>query len=440
MNIKREHYLNQLVSKRGNGMVKVITGIRRCGKSHLLFTQFKGYLRKEGVDSAHIIEVKLDDERQKRLRDPIELGRWIRSRLPRDKKQRYVFIDEIQFCRKVKDPTVKLSELAAEDRAFAYIAFYDVLNELVKLPKTDIYVTGSNSKMLSRDVATHFRDRGVEIRLHPFSFAEYITAVKVEKAQAWEQYLIWGGMPLATLEKDDTERAKYLKDLHHKVYMRDICERHKLKGDYVLGKVVDVLASAIGSLTNPHKLVNSLKTVMGVTTSDRTLKKYLDYLEDAFLYSKAQRYDVKGRRYLDYPEKYYAEDLGLRNARLNFRQTEKSHLMENAIYNELVARGCNVDVGVVSIESHVNGKRDVRQHEIDFVVNLGLRKVYVQSAFLISDGEKREQETLSLRKSGDFFRKIVVQDGFMPPMTDESGIVHVGVIPFMLEPTILTGL
>lgn len=439
MNVSRDHYLNLLVSKRGNGLVKVITGIRRCGKSHLLFTLFKGFLRKEGVDAAHIIEVKLDDERQKRLRDPIELGRQIRSRLPRDKKPRYVFIDEIQLCRKVKDSSVKLSELDAEDRAFAYVTFYDVLNELVKLPKTDIYVTGSNSKMLSRDVATNFRDRGVEIRLHPFSFSEYLAAVKVEKAQAWEQYLIWGGMPLATLEEDDAERAQYLKDLHRKVYMLDICERHKLKGDYVLGKVVDVLASAVGSLTNPHKLVNSLKTVMGVTTSDRTLKKYLDYLEDAFLYSKSQRYDVKGRRYLDYPEKYYAEDLGLRNARLNFRQTEKTHLMENAIYNELVARGCNVDVGVVSIEGNVNGKRDVRQHEIDFVVNLGLQKVYVQSAFSISDGEKRDQETLPLRRSGDFFRKIVVQDGFMPPMADESGIVHVGVIPFMLDPTILTG-
>ena len=394
MNVSRDHYLNLLVSKRGNGLVKVITGIRRCGKSHLLFTLFKGLLRKEGVDAAHIIEVKLDDERQKRLRDPIELGRQIRSRLPRDKKPRYVFIDEVQLCRKMRDPSVRLSELDAEDRAFAYITFYDVLNELMKLPKTDIYVTGSNSKMLSRDVATNFRDRGVEIRLHPFSFSEYLAAVKVEKTQAWERYLIWGGMPLATLEKDDAERAKYLKDLQRKVYMRDICERHKLKGDYVLGKVVDVLASAVGSLTNPHKLVNSLKTVMGVTTSDRTLKKYLDYLEDAFLYSKSQRYDVKGRRYLDYPEKYYAEDLGLRNARLNFRQTEKTHLMENAIYNELVARGCNVDVGVVSIESNVNGKRDVRQHEIDFVVNLGLQKVYVQSAFSVSDGGKREQETL----------------------------------------------
>lgn len=439
MVIKRDYYLKQLVAKRGNGLVKVITGIRRCGKSYLLFSLFKGLLRKEGVDSSHIVEVKLDDERQRHLRNPIELGKYIRNRLPHDGKSRYVFIDEVQLCRKTKDPSVKLAELAPEDRAFAYVTFYDVLNELMKQPKTDVYVTGSNSKMLSRDVATNFRDRGVEIRLHPLSFAEYLATVKMEKAEAWERYLVWGGMPLAVLEKDDAERAKYLKELFFKVYVRDICERHKLKNDYVLGKVADVLSSSVGSLTNPHKLVNTLKTVLGVTTSDRTLKKYLDYLEDSFLFANAQRYDVKGRRYLDYPEKFYAEDLGLRNARLNFRQTEKTHLMENAIYNELVRRGCNVDVGVVNVEKMVNGKRDYRALEIDFIVNLGTKKIYVQSAFSIPDEVKWRQETLSLRQSGDFFRKIVVQDGFQPPLADEDGIVRVGVIPFVLDPTILIG-
>lgn len=437
MTIKRDHYLNQLVVLRGNGLVKVITGIRRCGKSYLLFTLFKGFLRKEGVDAKHFIEVKLDDERHRKLRNPIELGRFIRERMPRDRKVRYVFIDEIQLCRKVKDPSVKLSELAPEDRAFAYVSFYDVLNELMKLPNTEIYVTGSNSKMLSRDVATNFRDRGVEVRLHPLSFAEYLTVVRTEKAEAWERYLIWGGMPLAALAGDDAARAKYLKELFLRVYVRDICERNKLKSDYVLGKVVDILSSSVGSLTNPHKLVNALKTVLGVTTSDRTLKKYLGYLEDSFLFSNAKRYDVKGRRYLDYPEKFYAEDLGLRNARLNFRQVEKTHLMENAIYNELVRRGCNVDVGVVNTEKMVDGKRECRALEIDFIVNFGLRKVYVQSAFSIPDEGKWRQETLSLRQSGDFFRKIVVQDGFLPPVTDENGIVRVGVIPFMLDPKIL---
>lgn len=437
--VRRDRYLGQLVAKRGNGLVKVITGIRRCGKSYLLFTLFKEFLRKEGVDAAHIVEVRLDDERQKSLRNPIELAKHIRERLPCDRKPRYVFVDEIQLCRKVRDPSVKLAEVSGEDRDFAYVTFYDVLNELMKLPRTDVYVTGSNSKMLSRDVATNFRDRGVEIRLHPFSFAEYLTAVGGEKAQAWENYLIWGGMPLAALEGDDAERAKYLKELFLKVYVRDICERHKLKSDYVLGKVADILFSSVGSLTNPHKLVNALKTVLGVKTSDPTLKKHLDHLEDAFLFSKAQRYDVKGRRYLDYPEKYYAEDLGLRNARLNFRQTEKTHLMENAIYNELVARGCNVDVGVVSIERQVDGKRDLRQYEIDFIVNLGVHKVYVQSAFSIPNAEKLAQETFPLKKSGDFFRKIVVEDGFRPPIAEEEGIVRVGVIPFMLDPDVLIG-
>ena len=439
MAIKRDHYLNQLAVLRGNGLVKVITGIRRCGKSYLLFTLFKGFLRKEGVDAKHFVEVNLDDERQRKLRNPIELGRFIRERMPRDRKVRYVFIDEIQLCRKVKDPSVKLSEIAPEDRAFAYVTFYDVLNELMKLPNTEIYVTGSNSKMLSRDVATNFRDRGVEIRLHPLSFAEYLSVVRTEKAEAWERYLIWGGMPLAALADDDAARAKYLKELFLKVYVRDICERNKLKSDYVVSKVVDLLSSSVGSLTNPHRLVNAMKTVLGVETNDVTLKKYLGYLEDSFLFSKAQRYDVKGKKYLDYPEKFYAEDLGLRNARLNFRQVEKTHLMENAIYNELVRRGCNVDVGVVNTEKMVDGKRECRALEIDFIVNFGLKKVYVQSAFSIPDEVKWQQETLSLRQSGDFFRKIVVQDGFLPPVTDENGIVRVGVIPFVLDPKILLG-
>ena len=439
MEIRRDHYLEELKSRMGGDMVKVITGVRRCGKSYLLFKLFKDYLLDEGVKPNHIIEIALDDETMKPYRNPIELGRYIGARLPRGKSMKYVFIDEIQLCRKVRDPSVKLAEVSGEDRDFAYVTFYDVLNELMKLPRTDVYVTGSNSKMLSRDVATNFRDRGVEIRLHPFSFAEYLTAVGGEKAQAWENYLIWGGMPLAALEGDDAERAKYLKELFLKVYVRDICERHKLKSDYVLGKVADILFSSVGSLTNPHKLVNALKTVLGVKTSDPTLKKHLDHLEDAFLFSKAQRYDVKGRRYLDYPEKYYAEDLGLRNARLNFRQTEKTHLMENAIYNELVARGCNVDVGVVSIERQVDGKRDLRQYEIDFIVNLGVHKVYVQSAFSIPNAEKLAQETFPLKKSGDFFRKIVVEDGFRPPIAEEEGIVRVGVIPFMLDPDVLIG-
>lgn len=439
MKIARDHYLNQLIAHMGNGLVKVITGVRRCGKSYMLFTLFRDYLRSQGVDARHVIEVRLDDERHRPLRNPLELAKHVRARLPKDRKMRYVFIDEIQMCRKVKDPSAAAPDLAPEDRESAYVTFYDVLNELMKIPRTDVYVTGSNSKMLSTDIATNFRDRGVEIRMHPFSFAEFLGAVDEERAVAWERYLVWGGMPLAVLERDDASRARYLKNLFSQVYVRDICERHRLKSDYVIAKVADVLSSSVGSLTNPHKLVRALKTAMGVTTSDRTLKKYLDYLQDSFLFSRVQRFDVKGRRYLDYPEKYYAEDLGLRNARLNFRQTERSHLMENAIYNELAMRGCNVDVGVVPVSVRVGEKVEERRYEIDFVVNIGVDKVYVQSAFSIPDGEKLNQETRPLRRSGDSFRKIVVRDGFMPPMPDESGIVHVGVVPFLLDRSILRG-
>ena len=439
MKIKRDRYLERLVALKHNGLVKVITGIRRCGKSYLLFNLFRGHLRKCGADSAHVIEIKLDDERQKALRNPIALGERIRARLPKDRKPRYVFIDEIQLCRKVRDPSVNLLELAPEDRDSAYITFYDVLNELMKLPHTDVYVTGSNSKMLSKDVATNFRDRGVEVRLHPLSFAEFASVAKCEKALAWERYLVWGGMPLAVLDEDDKSRAQYLKDLFSKVFVRDICERHKLKSDFVLEKVVDMLSSSVGSLTNPNKLVNALKSTLGVKTSNVTLKKYLGYLEDSFLFASVKRFDVKGRHYLDYPEKYYAEDVGLRNARMNFRQTERSHLMENVIYNELLLRGCNVDVGVVPVTVRDGDKVEHRQYEIDFVVNFGVDKVYVQSAFSIPDEAKLKQETRSLRKSGDFFRKIVVRDGFMPPLADEDGIVHVGVVPFLLDESILLG-
>ena len=439
MKIQRERYLQKLITRKGNGLVKIITGIRRCGKSFLLFTLFKEHLLSEGVDAQHLIEIQLDDDRSEELRDPRKLSEAIRARIPSDGKMTYVFIDEIQLCRKVLAKGVVLKDLPQSERKFAYVTFYDVLNGLMKLPNVDIYVTGSNSKMLSRDIATNFRDRGFEIRLHPLSFEEYYAVSGLEKAEAFDEYLIWGGMPVAVQEKDENVRAAYLKDLFKKVYVKDICERHRLKSDYELDKLVDVLSSSVGSLTNPHQLVNSLKTVMGVKTSDRTLKKYLDYLEESFLFSKAKRYDVKGRRYLEYPEKYYAEDPGLRNARMNFRQSEFSHLMENVIYNELIARGCNVDVGVVDLTSQNGGVVEHRQHEIDFIVNLGVRKVYVQSALELPTPDKREQESLSLRKSGDFFRKIIVTSGSRRPLEGEDGIITVGVIPFLLDRTILTG-
>ena len=438
MEINRDHYLDQLVRRKHNGLVKVVTGLRRVGKSYLIFNLFKRHLLDSGVKTSHIIEIALDQERFERLQNPLLLAAYLRERV-KGRGMFYVLIDEIQLSLKVRKPGIRAADVAPEDRKNLYVTFYDVLNEFRAQPNVDLYVTGSNSKMLSKDVSTNFRDRGFEIRVHPLSFGEYLAATGLEKAEALDEYLIWGGMPMAVLEKDDSARAKYLKDLFSKVYMKDIRERHKLKGDLVLERVSDMLFSSIGSLTNPHSIVRTLNGQTGGRTTDRTIKKYLDYLDDAFLFSRARRYDIKGKKYLYFPEKFYAEDLGLRNARLNFRQTEEGHLMENAIYNELVRRGCNVDVGVVEHFGKVEGKTVKRQYEIDFVVNLGMKKVYVQSAFRIPDEEKKAQETMSFRKSGDFFRKIVVMAGTRRPMVDENGIVYVGVIPFLLEPALLEG-
>lgn len=428
MVIKREEYLKKLITRKHNGLVKVISGIRRCGKSFLLFKLFKDHLLSASVSPERIIEIALDDDSFEQLRDPRKLSSYIREKVGNIQGSTYVLIDEIQMCEAVPS-SIPNSE--------AKITFYDVLNGLMKLPDVDIYVTGSNSQMLSKDIATNFRDRGFEIRLHPLSFSEYIDATGKDLLTGFEDYMTWGGMPLAVLEKEDDERSRYLKSLFDRVYIKDICERHDLRDDYVINRVVDALSSSIGSLTNPHKLSNTLQSVLKVKTNDHTINAYLEFLCDSFLYSKVFRYDVKGKRYFDTPCKYFAEDVGLRNARLNFRQTEEDHLMENIIYNELNARGYNVDVGVVPIASREDGKLSVRQHEIDFVINLGSKKVYIQSAFSLDGVGKREQETLSLRKSGDFFRKIVVVGGMKKLTRDEMGIEYVGVIPFLMDRSIL---
>lgn len=438
MEIKRDFYLKQLIERKHNGLVKVITGLRRVGKSYLLFNIFKKHLLDCGVKESQIVEIALDQVRFEQLLNPLELAKYIRERVT-GKGRFYVLIDEIQLSLKVKKPGIKLVDVAPEDRKNAYITFYDVLNEFRAMPNVDVYVTGSNSKMLSKDVATNFRDRGFEIKVYPLSLGEYVEATGLDKGDAFDEYLIWGGMPMAALEREDSARARYLKDLFAKVYMKDIRERHKLKDDAALERVADMLFSAVGSLTSPFNISATLKSQAGLKTTDRTIKKYLDYFDESFLFSKARRYDVRGRKYLYFPEKYYATDLGLRNARINFRQTEESHLMENAIYNELIRRGYNVDVGVVEHFHKENGKTVRRQYEIDFVVNLGMKKVYVQSAFRIPDEAKREQETKSLKWSGDFFRKIVVTSGSRRSLVDDDGIVHVGVIPFLLDPSILDG-
>ena len=439
MKVQRPIYLEALKRKMHNGLVKVITGIRRCGKSYLLSVIFGDYLRQSGVDIDHIIEVPLDREEFRELRDPIRLGEYIRSKIVPDGKWNYVFIDEIQLARKVLPEGIDLSRIAPEDREEAYVTFYDILNGLRQKDHVDVYVTGSNSKTLSSDIDTNFADRGCQIRVHPFSFAEYCTALGAEdKLAAFDQYLIWGGMPLAVAEPDEQARASYLNGLFGEVYVSDIRKHNRLRDDFVLSMLIDVVSSATGSLTNPSKLVATLKSKLGVKTNEHTIQNYLGFLKDAFIFSEAKRWDVKGKKYFDYPMKYYCEDVGLRNVRLGFRETDPSHVMENVIYNELIRRGCSVDVGVVPICAvNSEGRREMRQYEIDFVVNRPPSKLYIQSAFSMPTKEKSDQELLPLRKSGDFFAKMVVTGGYSSPRLSEEGIIHVGAIPFLLDPAVL---
>lgn len=430
--IKRDYYLNRLISKKENGLIKIITGIRRCGKSYLLFELYKNYLNSIGIDDAHIIQIQLDKKAFEDYRNPNRLYEFILGKINETEKF-YIFIDEIQLCYKIKKENIDESKVAEEDRALLYTTFYDILNDLMSRKNLDIYVTGSNSRLLSKDVATNFRDRGVEIQLYPLSFSEYYEYAGGEKADAWEEYMAYGGMPLCVLENDEREKEKYLKELFTKIYIADIKERYKLKDEEPLSALIDVILSSVGSLTNPHKLSNTLESVLHAKLSDHTVKKYMDYLEDAFIIKKADRYDVKGKKYLDFPSKYYVSDIGLRNARLNFRQQERTHVMENIIFNELVSRGYSVDVGVVQVSSTENGVQKKSNLEIDFIVNQGFNKIYIQSAFSIDDDGKKTQETRPLLNCGDFFKKIVIVNGSQKRTADENGIIYMGVIPFLLE-------
>ncbi len=437
MIIQRDQYVSELLSKRGNGKVKIVTGIRRCGKSFLLFNLYKDYLLNEGAEKDCFVELALDKKAHAKYRNPNELYDYVLRKAKDNEKLYYVFIDEIQLSYKVKNEDVDERLVPEEDRDMLYTTFYDILNDLMGRKNLDIYVTGSNSKMLSKDIVTNFRDRGSEIKVYPLSFKEFYPVSGMEKADALEEYLTYGGMPLAVLEKDETEKCKYLKGLHKRVYIKDIVERYKLKDDQVLEALIDALSSAVGSLTNPHNLANAAGTLMKRSTSDNTIKNYLDYLEEAYLFVSAKRFDVKGKRYFENTLKYYSMDTGLRNAKLNFRQQEKSHLMENMIFIELIRRGFSVDVGVVELTRVKDGKRQQSQYEIDFVVNTGREKVYIQSALNVDTEEKRSQETFSLKNSGDFFRKIVIVDGNAKPWTDENGIMYMGVIPFLLEENLI---
>lgn len=433
MIIKRDEYLNQLLAKRWNGKVKIITGIRRAGKSFLLSTLFKDRLIEEGVGADDFIIIDLDRKSDVKYRNPNNLYDYVMERTRDSSRKFYILIDEIQLSYRVKNDDIDESLVPEEDRDMLYTTFYDILNDLMARPNLDVYVTGSNSKMLSKDIVTNFRDRGSEIKVYPLSFAEYLSVTDKEKADAFEEYMMYGGMPLAVLEPDEKEKRKYLQGLFTNVYIKDIVERYKLKDDSILSPLVDALSSAIGSLTNSTRLANTAGSTIGKNPSHNTIKNYLEYLEDAYLFQCAKRWDVKGRKYFDTIQKYYAMDLGLRNARLNFRQMERSHLMENMIYNELVRRGYSVDVGIVELSRVIDGKRKMSQYEIDFVVNIGNSKVYIQSALNVDTPEKKAQETFSLKNTDDFFRKIVVLDGNSKMWTDEDGVTYIGVIPFLLE-------
>jgi len=437
MVIQRNKYIEALINKRWNGKVKIITGIRRCGKSFLLSTLYKDYLKKEGVAENCFIEIALDRKANIKYRNPNVLYEYIMDKACDEEKRYYVFIDEIQLSIKVKNTDIDESLVSEDDKDMLYTTFYDILNDLMARKNLDIYVTGSNSKMLSSDIVTNFRDRGSEIKVYPLSFKEYYEVSGLEKADALEEYLTYGGMPSAVLEQSESEKQKYLYDLHKNVYIKDIVERYKLKDDEILDALIDSLYSAVGSLTNTHNLANTAGSIMKRKTSDHTIKNYINYLEDAYLFLGAKRYDIKGKKYFDNTQKYYSIDMGLRNAKLNFRQQEKSHLMENLIYIELIRRGYRVDVGVVELTRVIDGKKKQSQYEIDFIVNTGREKIYIQSALNVDTVEKKNQETFSLKNSGDFFKKMVILDGNSKLWTDDDGIMYVGVIPFLLEESII---
>ena len=437
MTIKREALLNQLIAAKHSDFVKIITGIRRCGKSFLLFNLFKRHLLAEGVKKDHIIEIDLENDGNEFLTDPIELGKYIRKMTPKNRGRFYVLIDEIQRCRKVLPPGTDLSRIHPDDRESAYVTFYSVLSGLRTSPHIDIYVTGSNSKLLISDVATEFRGRGQIIQAMPLSFSEYrdFRASETNPLAVLQEYMRYGGLPECALKSTSEEKERYLSNLYSAIYIRDIVERNKIQNTALLEAVIDIVMSNVAGLSNPTKLVNIIQSTIDARATRPTIVKYLGYLKNAFLFLEAARYDVKGRHYLDYPIKYYATDPGLRNARINFRQTEPTHLMENVIYCELIRRGYLVDIGVVKLDDRKNGIHQTRQYEIDFVVNRGPRQMYIQSAYSIPTAEKREQETFPLRHTGDSFRKVVItNDPFQTRTYDNDGIAYIGLVDFLLDP------
>lgn len=411
MDIKRDKYLNDLINRMHNGMIKVVTGIRRCGKSYLLFNIFKNYLLEYGVTASHIITIELDQRKNKKYRDPDTILDYIES-LIEDDEQYYIMLDEVQMLQE----------------------FEEVLNSLLHIRNADIYVTGSNSKFLSKDVITEFRGRGDEIHIYPLTFKEFIEAYDGDMYRGWAEYVVYGGLPLTVTMKTEEQKISYLTNLFKETYLKDIIERHHIEKTQELEDLVNILASAIGSLTNPPKIEATFKSAIQSTISLNTIRQYIEYLEDAFIINKANRYNVKGRKYIGTPLKYYFEDVGLRNARLGFRQVEETHLMENIIYNELRSRGYTVDVGVVEKRgTDENGKEYKNQLEIDFVANLGSKRYYIQSAFSMPTEEKRIQEKASLVNVNDSFKKIIVVKDVVNVTRDEDGITTMSIYDFLLK-------
>ena len=405
MIIKRDKYLNELIGWKHTDLIKIVTGIRRCGKSFLLFTLFHQHLLETGVDEEHIIEIALDDISNEELREPFKMLAYVKGCV-KDKEQYYLIIDEVQLL----------------DR------FVDVLNSFMHMDNVDVYVTGSNSRFLSKDVATEFRGRGMEIHIYPLSFAELYAAEGGDKSALWKRYYTYGGLPYLSALDDNARKAEYLTRLNQTLYLRDIVERNRISNVDGFSELMNVMASGIGSPCNPNKIANTFKTVKKENLSPQTVANYLSYMEDAFIIEKSIKYDIKGRKYIGTLSKYYFQDIGLRNALLNFRQVEENHIMENVIYNELRSRGFNVDVGMVEARTATERK----QLEVDFVANKGDKRFYIQSAFAMPDEEKREQELASLKRINDSFKKIVIMRDDIAPYHDENGVLIIGLMDFLL--------
>lgn len=412
MEIRRDIYLNKLISKRHNGLIKVITGIRRCGKSYLLFHLFREYLRNEQVPDDHIIEMSFDAYENKKYRDPEVFFPYLTEKIS-DQDPYYILLDEVQL----------LGD------------FESILNSLVRRDNVDVYVTGSNAKFLSKDIITEFRGRGDEVHMYPLTFSEFMSVYEGDKTEGWRDYVLYGGLPLVLGFAAPDQKADFLKSLFEETYISDIIGRNNIRNRAELEELLNILSSSIGSLTNPRKLSATFKSVKNKAISPNTIRRYIDYFEDAFLIDSAIRYDIKGKKYIDTPAKYYFTDLGLRNARLNFRQVEETHTMENIIFNELKVRGYNIDIGVgVMNESDRTGKKIRKQLEIDFVCNKGSKRYYIQSAFALSDEKKMEQEQRSLLNTGDGFKKIIITKDAIAPLYNEKGILVMNIYDFLLNP------